>query len=59
MRIFVIVFFAMSAINSFLTALKLMFKDYPRVETFSVGEDAARLVEGVTISLIAAYILWG
>ena len=59
MRVFLVVFFALGLLNSFLKGVSLMFKEYPRVEKFSLGEDAAQLVEGVAVTMWAAYLLWG
>lgn len=59
MRVFLIVFFSFGLLNSFFKAISLMFKEYPRIEKFSLGEDCARLIEGVAFCGWAAYLLWG
>ena len=58
MRVFLIIFFIGGLFGSIAKALQLMFKEYPRKETFSLGEDCARLVEGVAITMWAAYLIW-
>jgi hypothetical protein len=58
MRIFLIVFFIAGMFGSLTKAVQLMFKSYPRTETFSLGEDCARLVEAVAFTMWAAYLIW-
>lgn len=59
MRVFIIIFFGLGMLNSLIKAIQLMFTEYPRIEKFSLGEDCARLVEGVVLCGWAAYLLWG
>jgi hypothetical protein len=58
-RVFLLVSFGFGLLGAIIKSMTLMFKEYPRVEKFTLGEDVARLVEGVAITMWAAYLLWG
>jgi hypothetical protein len=59
MRVFLVVFFALSLFNAIVRAVKAMFESYPRMESFSLGEDCMRVLESTVIAAWAAYLLWG
>jgi hypothetical protein len=59
MRVFLVVFFALSLFNAIVRAVKAMLESYPRMESFSLGEDCMRVLESTVIAAWAAYLLWG
>jgi hypothetical protein len=58
-KTFLVVFFIFSLFGAIVRAVKVMSVSYPRMETFSLGEDCMRVLESTVIAAWAAYLLWG